>query len=283
MRLLGSRRLGVFFEQLVLHYSKKFLNFKGYIAFMLFPTPTLAASKPEAEDPLRLSFFYLLGLVLRFSAFTSLGVSCAFLCFLFKAPKQVEVMPLLQEKGYIYWVHDKKPLTRAWIQKRKSLFEEESAKVRLTTLDLNSWAAKAFPPGPLNRGKHLQAPGLKLLQKVVRLERPFPPSFYIQPEGILLSQPLTLYIGQNLALPLFAQALLQPEKKKGAFYLSLQGLSLGWLKLSSKQLKAFSSGSCLQLLYPGNKEMKALSYLLDHLLDLHLAQGELLLIRKASF
>ncbi len=247
------------------------------------PPATLAPPKPEAKAPLRLSFFSILGLVFRLSSYISLGASLAFLAFLLKGPKIVEDFPLARNKGYVYWVKDKKPLERSWVEKRKRLFEEDGAKVRLSNLDLNSWAAQAFPPGLVRLGLKVNHPSFKALQKMLHLERPLPPSFCVQQEGIFLSQPLILHLGKTFSLPLFAQATLRPTQEKGALRLELQGMSLGWIPIPLEKLKIFALDRLvLELLYSENKEVPQLNYLFSQLLDVRLARGELLLTRKTT-
>lgn len=250
---------------------------------MLSSTPSLASQKPEAKNLLRLSFFSLLGLAFTLSTYISLGTSLAFFAFLFKVPKMVEDFPLVRDKGSIYWVKGKRPLMTAWAQKRKRLFEEKGAKVRFSSLDLDGWAAQAFPPGSISLRLKGKLPNFNLLPKSLHLERPLPPSFCIQEAGIFLSQPLILRIGEQLSLPLFAQAFLQPTRKKENLRFEVKGLSLGWIKIPLEKLRIFPLEQLfLEFFYPNNKEVYQLSYLFSQLLDCQIAPGELLLIRKAT-
>lgn len=250
----------------------------------MLPSPaTLAPQKPEAKNPLRLSFFSILGLVFRLSSYISLGAGLAFVTFLFKEPKIVEDFPLVRNKGYVYWVQDKSPLGKAWVEKRKRLFEENGAKVRLSNLDLNSWAAQTFPPGSVRRSLTTHNPSLRAFQGILQLERPLPPTVCVQQEGIFLSQPLILHIGKHCSLPLFTQAILYPIRDHGTINLDMQGLSLGWLPIDLGKLKAFSGDSFIvRGLYSEHKELSQLKYLLSQLVDIRLAPGELLLTRKTT-
>ncbi len=250
----------------------------------MLPSPaTLAPQKPEAKNPLRLSFFSILGLVFRLSSFISLGTSLAFLAFLLKEPKIVEDFPLVRNKGYIYWVQDKRPLGTAWVAKRKRLFEENGSKVRLSSLDLNSWAAQTFPPRSVRLSLTANNPSLRALQTLLQLERPLPPSFCVQQEGIFLSQPLILHIGKHCSLPIFAQAILHYTRDHGTISLDMQSLSLGWISIDLGKLKAFSGDSfIIRGLYAEHKELSQLKYLLSQFVDIRLAPGELLLTRKTT-
>lgn len=250
--------------------------------------------KPEAKDPLGLSFFSFLSLAFNLSLYISLGAGLGLIAFLFKAPKGVEHFPLLADKGYVYWVKDKRPLGTEWIAKRKRLFEELGAKVRFSSLDLNAWAVQAFPKGNMDlrlaiRGADLSPfTDLSPFKNLLRLERPLAPSFCLQQEGIRISQPVILHVGASIALPVFAQALLEPKRVGGALQLDLKSLSLGWLPLPLERLnyvlldKLSLSQLIMEFFYPSSKELSKLRYLFAQLLAIQLASDELLLIRKPA-
>lgn len=248
----------------------------------LQPLPS-QASKPEAPDPLRLSFFSILGFFFRATTYLSCGTALACIYFLFKAPRLVDDIPLLPEKGFVYVLKDTRPLTQDWIEKRKKIFSEEGVRLEVSDLDLNSWAAKAFPPGPLQvLPKEIQEP-FKTLQSFVAIKRSSSPRFFIKPEGVYWSQGLSLNIGQHLKLPIFAQMRLIPQREQGSIAFKPESLTLGWLKVPLDGWGNFSfCGLGLACLYPANKELANLKFLLQHLLDVRLDNRQLLLFRKGS-
>lgn len=248
---------------------------------MLQHTPSLKISKPEAQDPLRLSCFSVLGLFFKVTTYFSLGTCLACVYFLLKGPQVVKDIPLLKEVGSVYCVQDTRSLTKDWVEKRKKIFSEEGARISVSDLDLNGWASQAFPSGPLQVLPKLKDEPLKTLQQLISLKRSSPPRFCIKPEGVYWSQPLSLNIGAKLELPIFVQVLLKPEKYKGSVGFKAESLSFGWLKVPLESLDSLSLDSLgLAYVYPGNRELENLKYLLKHLADLRLDNRQFLLVRK---
>ncbi len=250
---------------------------------MFTPFSSAQAPKPEAQDPFRLSFFPLLGLFFKVTTYFSFGTTLACVYFLFKAPQFVDDIPLLREIGSIYYVNDTRPLTKDWVEKRKTIFSQEGARLSVSDLDLNSWAAQAFPPGPLHLLPKFKDKHLNTLQSLLTLKRSSAPRFCIKPEGVYWSQALMLKIGSNVELPVFAQVFLKPQKEGGAISFRPESLSFGWLKIPLDRLQALPLGSLsLAYFYPSNRELANLDYLLKHLIDLRLDNRQLLLLRKGS-
>lgn len=250
---------------------------------MFTPSSSLKAPKPEAQDPFRLSFFSVLGLFFKVTTYFSCGIALACVYFLFKAPQIVDDMPLLRETGSIYYVNDTRPLTKDWVEKRKTIFSQEGARLSVSDLDLNSWASQAFPAGPLQLLPKFKDKTFSTLQSLLTIKRSSPPRFCIKPEGLYWSQALILKIGSSVELPIFTQMLLKPQKEQGSISFQAEGLSFGWLKIPLNALEGLPLGSLsLAYLYPSNRELANLDYLLKHLVDLRLDNRQLLLLRKGS-